>query len=125
MNEVVNKLLLAGDKFMPEMHLNRPGFTYSACRPFTKNKERIQKFKETTDTSYIYKNEIDKACFQHDMAYGNFKDLKRRTFSVKVLRDKAFNIAKYLKYDGYQRELASMVYNFFDKKSKGGGANIP
>ena len=125
MNEVVNKLLLAGDKFMPEMHLKRPGFTYSACRPFIKNKERIQKFKETTDTSYIYKNEIDKACFQHDMAYGDFKDLKRRTFSVKVLRDKAFNIAKYLKYDGYQRELASMVYNFFDKKSKGGGANIP
>ena len=125
MNEVVNKLLLAGDKFMPEMHLKRPGFTYSACGPFTENKERIQKFKETGDTSYIYKNELDKACFQHDMAYGDFKDLKRRTFSVKVLRDKAFNIAKYLKYDGYQRQLASMVYNFFDKKSKGGGVNIP
>ena len=117
MNEIVNKFLLAGDKFMPEMHLKQPGFTYSACGPFTKNKERIQKFKETGDTSYIYKNELDKACFQHDMAYGDFKDLTRRTASDKILRDKAFNIAKNPKYDGYQRGLASMVYNFFDKKS--------
>ena len=66
MNEIVNKFLLAGDKFMPEMHLKHPGFTYSACRPFTKNK-RIQKFKETVDTDYIYKCDLDKACFQHDM----------------------------------------------------------
>ena len=94
MNEIVNKFLLAGDKFMPEMHLKQPGFTYSACGPFTKNKERIQTFKETGDTSYIYKNELDKACFQHDMACGDFKDFKRRTASDKVLRDKAFNIAK-------------------------------
>ena len=79
---------------MLAMHLKQPGFTYSACSPFTKNKERIQKFKETRDTSYIYKNELDKACFQHDMAYGDFKDLKRRKASDKVLRDKAFNIAK-------------------------------
>ena len=121
MNEIVNKFLLVGDKFMPEMHLKQPGFTYSACGPFTKNKERIQKFKETRDTSYIYKNELDEACFQHDMAYGDFKDLKRRTFSDKVLRYKAFNIAKNPKYDGYQRGLASMVYNFFDKKSTGSG----
>ena len=98
---------------MPEIHLKQPGFTYSACGPFTKNKERIQKFKETGDTSYIYKNELDKACFQHDMAYGDFKDLKRRTFSDKILRDKALNIAKYPKYDGYQRGVASIVYNFF------------
>ena len=76
MNEIANKFLLAGDKFMPEMHLKQPGFTYSACGPFTKNKERIQNFKETRDTSYIYKNELDNACFQHDMAYGDFKDLK-------------------------------------------------
>ena len=69
MNETVNRFLLAGDKFMPGMHLQQPGFTYSACVPFTKNKERIQKFKETGDTRYIYKNEIDMACFQHDMAY--------------------------------------------------------
>ena len=87
-------------------------------------KERIQKFKETGDTSFIYKNELDKACFQHDMAYGDFKDLKRRTFSDKVLRDTAFNIAKNPKYVGYQRGLASMVYKFFDKKSTGSGLNI-
>ena len=126
MNEIVNKFLLAGDKFMPQMHLQQPGFTYSACGTFIKNKERIQKFKETEDTSYIYQNELDKACSQHDMAYGNFKNLKRRTASDKILRDKAFNIAKNPKYDGYQRGLASMVYKSFDKKPKGGGiANEP
>ena len=121
MNEIVNKFLLAGDTFMPEMHLKQPGFTYSACGPFTKNKERIKKIKETVDTSYIYKNELDKACFQHDMAYGDFKDLARRTASDKVLRYKVFNIAKSPKYEGYQKGLASMIYKFFDKKSKGCG----
>ena len=125
MNEIVNKFLLAGDKFMPEMHLKQPGFTYCACGSFTRNKERIQKFKGTRDTSYIYKNELDRPCFQHDMAYGDFKDLKRRTFSDKALRDKAFNIAKSPKYDGYQRGLASMAYKFFDKKSTDSGVNIP
>ena len=80
MNRIVNKFLLAGDKFMPEMHLKQTRFTYSASCPFTKNKD-------------------------------------------KVLRDKAFNIAKNRKYDGYQRGLASMVYKFLDKKSKGGGVN--
>ena len=69
MNEIVNKFLLAEDKFMPEMHLKQPGFTYSACGSFTKNKKIIQKFKETEDTKYIYRNEVDKACFQNDMAY--------------------------------------------------------
>ena len=118
MNEIVNKFLLAGDKFMPEMHLKQPGFTYRSCRPFTKNKERIQKFKETEDTSYIYKNELDKACFQHDIAYGDFKNLARRTASDKLLRDKAFDIAKNPKHDRYQRGLASMVYKYFDKKVK-------
>ena len=73
---------------MPGMHLKQPRFTYSAYGPFTKNKENIQKFKETGDTNYVYKNEIDKACFQHDMAYGDFKDLKRRTASGNILRDK-------------------------------------
>ena len=117
MNEIVNTFSLAGDKFMPEMHLKQPGFTYSACEPFTKNKERIQKFKETRDTSYISKNELSKATFQHDMAYGDFKNLAKRTASDKVLRDKALNIAKYPKYDGFQRGLASIVYKFFNKKS--------
>ena len=94
MNEINNKFLLAGNKFMPEIHLKQTGFTYSACGPFTKNKERIQKLKETGDTSYIYKNELEKACFQHDMAYGDFEDLKRRTALDKTLRENAFNIAK-------------------------------
>ena len=91
---------------MPQMHLKQWG-------PFTKNKERIQKFKETGEKSCIYKNQVDKGCFQHDMKYEDFKDLARRTASDKVLRDKAFNIAKNPKYDGYQRGLAFMVYNFF------------
>ena len=120
MNEIVNKLLLAGDKFMPEIHLRQPAFTYSACGPFTENKERIQKFKETGYTNYIYKNELDKASFQHDMAYGDFKDLAKRTAADKVLRNKAFKIASDQKYDGYQRGLASMVCKVFDKKSSGG-----
>ena len=119
MNEIVNKFLLAGDKFMPEMHLRQLGFTYSACGLFTKNKERIQKFKGAGDSQYIYQNELDKACFQHCMADGDFKDLSRRTASNKILCDKAFNIAKNLKFDRYQRGLASMVYNFFDKKTSG------
>ena len=123
MNEVVNTFLLACHKFMPEMHLKQPGFTYSACRPFTKNKERTQKFKETGGTSYIYKSKLDKACFQHDMDYGAFKDLKRRTASNNVLRDKAFNIAKHPTYNGYHRGLAFMVYKCFDENSKGSGVN--
>ena len=87
------------------------------------NKERIQKFKETWDKKYIYKNELDKASFQHDMAYGHFKDLRKRTTLDKFLRDKASHIAKNPKKDGYQRGLASMVYKLFDKKCSGGGIN--
>ena len=120
MNDI-NKFLLAGDKFMAEMHVRQPGFTYSACGPFTKNKERIKKFMQSGNTDFIYKNELDKACFQHDMAYGKSKDLVKRTRSDKVLRDKAFKIASNPKYDGYQRGLASMVHKCFDKKSKGSG----
>ena len=104
---------------MPEMHLRQPGFTYSVCGPFTKNKQRIQKFMQTGDTNYIYKNELDKTCFQHNMAYGKYKDLEKRRQSDKVLKDKVFAIANNPKYDGYQRGLASMVYKSFDKKSKG------
>ena len=113
---------------MSELHLRfkilKPGFTYSACRPFTKNKERIQKNKQTEGLRYIYQNELEKACFQHDMAYGEFKDLTRRTASDKIFRDKIFNIAKNPKYDGYQRGFASMVYKFFDKKTSGSGIKM-
>ena len=85
---------------------------------------RIQKFKETGDTNYIYKNEPDKACFQHDMTHGDFKDLARRAASDKILRDKAFIIAKNAKYDGYHWGLASMVCKFFNKKSASSGVNM-
>ena len=119
MNEIVNKFLLVGDKFMQAMHLKQPDFTYSACGPFTKNKERIEKFMQTGNTDFIYKNELDKACFQHDMAYGETRDLVKRPQLNKVLKDKAFEIASDPNYDGYQR--ASMVYKFFDKKSSGSG----
>ena len=89
------------------------------CGPFTKNKERIEKFMTTGNTDFIYKNELDKACLQHDFAYAKSKDLVKRTQSDKVLRNKAFKIAGDPKYDGYQRGLASMAYKFFDKKLKG------
>ena len=118
---MINKFLLAGDKFLPEMHLKQPQSTYSACVPFTKNKERIQKFKETGDSRYIYRNELDKACFKHDIAYGYSKDLARRITADKVLIEKAFNIVKDPKYDRYQRGLASMVYKPFEKKTSGSG----
>ena len=101
MNEIVNKFLLVGDKFMPEMHLKQPGFTYSACGPFTKNNHRIEKFMQTGNRDFIYKNELDKACFQHDVAYGKTKDLIKRTQSDKVLKDKAFKIARDPKHGGY------------------------
>ena len=81
---------------------------------------------QTGNTNFNYKNELDKACSQHDMAYGKSKGLTKRTQSDNVLRDKAFKFASDPKYDGYQRGLASMVYKFFDKKSSGSGiANEP
>ena len=121
MNNVINKFLLAGVKFMPEMHLRQPRFVYSTCGPFTRHKERIKDFKHTGDTRYIYRNELDKACFQHGSVYADHKDLINRTEADKVLRDKAYDIASNPKYDGFQRGLASMVYRFFDKKSSGSG----
>ena len=123
MNNIINKVLLAGDKFMPEMHLRQPQFVYSVCGPFTRHKERIKKFKRTGDTRYLYRNELDKACFLDDSAYANHKDLINRTEADKVLKDKAYDIASNPEYDGYQRGLANMVYKFFDKKSTGSGIN--
>ena len=99
------------------MHLKQLGFTYSACGPFTKNKERIEKFMQTGNTDFIYKNELEKDYFHHDMAYGKSKDIVRRIQSD-ILRE----IASDSKYGGYQRELASMVYKFFDKESIESGA---
>ena len=121
MNNVINKFLLVGDKFVPEMHLSQPRFVDSACDPFTRHKERIKEFKRTGDTRYIYRNELDKAYFQHDSAYPDHKDLINRTETDKALRDKAYDIASNPEYDGYQRGLAGMVYKIFDKKSTGSG----
>ena len=113
MNEIVDKILLAGDKFMPEMHLKQLVFTYSACGPFTRNKERFQKFNETGDTSYIYKNELDKGCFQHDMLMEILK-----ISSDKVLGDKAFNIAKNLLLMDIKEGLLLWVTSFLIKSPK-------
>ena len=99
------------------MLLKQPSFTYGACGPFTKIKERIEKLMQTRNTNFIYKNELDNACFQHDMAYGKTKDLVKITQSDYILKDKVFKIASDSNYDDYQRGLASMVYKFFDKKS--------
>ena len=130
MNNVVNKFLLAGDKFMPEMHLRQPQFVYSACGPSTRHKERIKKFKQTGDARYIYRNELDKACFQHDAACTKYKDAENRLISDQKLKNSAYDIASNPKYDGYQRNLASMVYKFFsskvaplDKKTMSGKGN--
>ena len=112
MNEIVNKFLLAGDNFMHEMHLRQPAFMYCDCGPFTKGKERTQKFKETGDSPYISQNELDTTFFQHGMAYGEFKDLPSTAAFDKVLCDKEFNIAKNPKNDVYQKGLASMVFKF-------------
>ena len=124
MNNLINKFLLAGDKFMPEIHLSHPQFTYSACGPFTRHEERIQKFKETGDTNYVFKNVLDKACFVHDAAYSDSKDLTQRTIADENLKNRAFDIAKDPKYDGYQRGLASIVYKFFDSKVSGSSAKL-
>ena len=121
MNSIINKFLSVGDKFMPEMHLRQPRFVYSACGPFTRHKERINEFKHTDDTRYIYRNELDKACFQHDSAYADHKDLINRPEADKVLRDKVYDTASNPEDDGYQRGLTSMVCKFFDKKSTASG----
>ena len=116
MNNIINKFLLAGDKFMPEMHLRQPQFLYSACGRFTRHKERIKEFKRTGDTRLLYRNELDKAGFKHDAAYAKHKDVENRLKSDQKLRNSAYDIASNPKYDGYQRRLASMVYKFFDSK---------
>ena len=94
MNEIVNNFLSAGDKFTPEMHFRQLGFTYCTCGPFTKNKERIQKFKEQEIHDNFYHNELDKPCFKHNMAYGDFKELTKRTVRARILGNTVFNIAK-------------------------------
>ena len=104
---------MSGDKFMPELHLKQPGLTYSACGPSTKHRERIQKFRETDDLKHLHRNELDKACFAHDAANSDSKDLVKITISDKNLKDRAYVIARNRKYDGYHGALASIVYSLF------------
>ena len=118
-NDTINKFLLVSDKFMPELHLYEPKIGKdSACGSFTKHKQRIGQFMKDGRLSHIYKNELDKACFQHDIAYNKYKDLKRRTQSDIVLKNKAYKIAVNPKYDRFQTALASIVWKFFNEKSK-------
>ena len=116
MNNIINKFLLAVDKFMPEMHLRQPQFVYSACGPFTRHKGGIKEFKRTGDTRLLYRNELDKACFKHDAAYAKYKDVENRLIPDQKLKNSAYDIACNPKYGGYQKGLASMVYKFFDSK---------
>ena len=118
-NDIINKILLVGDKFMPELHLWDPKVKkYSACGPFTEHQEIINQFTKDGKLSGIYKNDLDKARFQHDMANNKYKDLKERAQSDIVLKNKAYKIALNPKVDGFQRALVSMVWKVFDKRSK-------
>ena len=123
MNKIIDKFLLTGDKYIPEVDLKLSGFTYSACGLFTKHCEKIQKFRETGNLKHLYRNELDKACFTHDTAYPDSKDLAKRTMLDKTLRGRGYKIARNRNYDGYQWAIASMVFKFFDKKS-GSGINV-
>ena len=116
MNEIINKFLLVGDTFMPEMHLRQPRFVYSACGPFTRQKERIKELKRAGNISLLYKNELDKACFKHDAAYAKYKDVENRLIAFDKLKNSAYDITSNPEYDGYERGLASMVYKFFNSK---------
>ena len=102
MNKIIDKFLLTGDKYIPEVDLKLSGFTYSACGLFTKHCEKIQKFRETGNLKHLYRNELDKACFTHDTAYPDSKDLAKRTMLDKTLRDRGYKIARNRNYDGYQ-----------------------
>ena len=101
MNKIINKFLLTGDKFMPELYLIQPVLTFSACGPVTKYRKRIQKFRETGNLEHLYKNELDKACFAHDAAYSDSKDLAKKTISDNVLKNNTDKIARNHKYDRY------------------------
>ena len=115
--------MLTGDTFMSELHLKNSGFTYIACGSFIKHREKIQTFRETGNLKHLYRNELDKACFAHDAAYSDSKDLPNRTISDKILEDRAYKIAKNFKYYGYRRTLASKVYKLFDKNT-GSGVSV-
>ena len=122
--DLINKFLLIGDKFMPEMHLWDPKFKkYSACGPFTRHQKRNDMFMKDRRLSHILNNRLDAACFQHDSAYAKYKDRANRKQSDIVLKNKALKIATDPRVNGYQRGLASIVYKFFNERTKGSGIN--
>ena len=123
MNKIINICLLTGDTFMPELHFQQPGFIYSASGPFTKHHEGIWKFREEGNLKYLNRNELGKACFAHDAAYSDSKDLAKGTIWDKILNDKAYEIARNRKYDWFKKELASVVYRVVDKKT-GSGVSV-
>ena len=117
MNKIVNKFFLDGDKFIPELHLRQPGFTYGNCGPFVNHHRRNQKFKETSDSNYSYKNELDKAYFAHDGAYSDSKDLARRTVSDKILKNRAYKIAISPIYEDIKEDQLVWSIIFLTKKT--------
>ena len=123
MNNMINKFLLTGNKFIPEWHLKQPGLTYSAGGLFTKHRERTQKSRETGNLKHLYRNELDEAFCSHNSVYSDSKGLAKRTISNKILKDRAYEIGRNRKYYGYQRALPSMVYKVSDKKT-GSGISI-
>ena len=106
MNKIINKLLSTRERFMPELHLKQPGFAYSACGRFTKNRERIQKCRQSGNLKHLYRNELDKACFANDTAYSDSKDVVEIIISDKILKDRAYKIATNYECDRCQRALA-------------------
>ena len=112
MKETTNQFSLVGDKFMPEIQLRQPGFSFSVCRLFSKNKEPIQKFKETGGSNHIYQNKLDKVCFQHDMVYEDFKYLPKRTIADKISHDKAFRLLKIQRMMDVKMDLVQWFINF-------------
>ena len=124
-NDIINKFLLIGDKFMPEMHLWDPkAKKYSACGPFTKHQKRIDMLMKDGRLSHLLKNRLDAACFQHDSAYAKYKDRLNRKQSDIVLKNKAVKVATDPRVNRYQRGLASMVYKFFNERTKGSDINL-
>ena len=105
---------------MPQPHSKQTGFIYSVSRPFTKHHDKIQEFRETGNLKHLYRYELDKAYFAHDAAYFESKDLAKKTISVKILKNRAYELARNRKYDEYQRALASTVYKFVHKKTEWG-----
>ena len=120
MNRIIYNFFLTGDKFMPELHLKQPGFTYGACGPFIKHCERIQKFWETGNLKHLSRNELDKAGFANDVACFDSKDLANRIISDRFLKDRGYEVAGNRGYDGHERALSSMISKFFEKKTGSG-----